>query len=390
MINSDISVQVNVFVRKGRNKNLPFYFKEKIMNKDMFDFLKKNCGAHGVFVLPEKNEKYKVEDFIDTGSLNLNRLITGDYRMGLPRGRITEIIGEPSMFKTTLALSISSYSSNNKQNVVYVDAENGLNLRMASNMGCNKDFWTGFQPESADHSFAVLEEMLSISKFKTDLIIYDSVGGALTDAQTNSDVSARDVGSHASLFGKCSQRLAKIIYKTKTACLMINQVNGFTDEYTVESKGGQKFKHQMFCRIIMTSPRSGKIEGRVLDLDDIEREVEKSLETGRLANLKTIKNKMFLPYQTTSIEMFYGKGFSHKNDVISFLKSEDLISVRAGKVKYDDTLGSIDERDFIKKWDSDEKFKELILSKKEIKTINDFIEEDDFEEIEEEDVEDKT
>ena len=51
--------------------------------------IRKNTGAENL----TESTYAEVKDFLDTGSLALNRVLTGDIHKGIPVGRITTLFG---------------------------------------------------------------------------------------------------------------------------------------------------------------------------------------------------------------------------------------------------------------------------------------------------------
>ena len=77
-----------------------------------------------------------VTDFYDTGSYALNRVITGDVRKGIPRGRITTIYGPSQSGKSLIAAQTVANAFRDKQidGCFWVDSEGG-GVQIMKNFG---------------------------------------------------------------------------------------------------------------------------------------------------------------------------------------------------------------------------------------------------------------
>ena len=85
--------------------------------------IRKNTGAENLI----ESTYAEVKDFLDTGSLALNRVLTGDIHKGIPVGRITTLFGQSGSGKSLIAANTAALAlKNNLIDVVYIfDSEGG-------------------------------------------------------------------------------------------------------------------------------------------------------------------------------------------------------------------------------------------------------------------------
>jgi len=367
------------------NKNKPKKTNNKTTKtkkQDPFEYIKKKYGEGKIFSLPEKNEGYNPKDFINSGSMCLNYIMTGDYRCGFPKNRPIELSGREGVCKSTLALTASKYATRNKKMVLYSDAENGLNEHYAKQLKINRDYFHFFISDNMEEAFEISEDLLS--NFDYDMFVFDSIGGSRPKSYMEGDYSDKNIGSHAKLTGKGVLRLGKICIHKNTAMVLINQIGdsnfgGFGP--TSDTKGGKTLKFQLWIRVELTAPRGGKVEekikqkGTLDDVIDVEKNKEEdaedgkkkksisnTIETGTIIRAKTIKNKFFVPYRTCRLKLIYGKGFDKKFDFLEYLDMHGLAK-RDGKKKIIYNKKGMLNSSFWKKYKEDDVFKKEIWEK---------------------------
>ena len=117
-----------------------FFIKERKMAKEektIDERIKEKYGDEKIFKISSGNNKYNPKDFISTGSKNLNDLISGDSKIGIPRGKIIEIYGEEGTWKSTIALHITAEFNKKGNPAAYIDAEHAMNPTYAIKIGVN-------------------------------------------------------------------------------------------------------------------------------------------------------------------------------------------------------------------------------------------------------------
>lgn len=90
------------------------------------DTLKSIAKATGAEQLGDSSYA-EVKEFLDTGNMALNRVLTGDVNKGIPVGRITTLYGESGSGKSLIAANTAALAlKNGKIDVVYIfDSEGG-------------------------------------------------------------------------------------------------------------------------------------------------------------------------------------------------------------------------------------------------------------------------
>ncbi len=84
-----------------------------------------------------ENTLSTVKEWIDTGSMALNAIISGSIHGGIPMGRITGLVGPQACGKTLIANKVMANAQKKGMHVVYFDTENALDPDTAINLGCD-------------------------------------------------------------------------------------------------------------------------------------------------------------------------------------------------------------------------------------------------------------
>jgi len=335
---------------------------------EIIEFVGDTYGDNKIFKLPSKLSSYTPNNFVSSGLYCLNEIVSGDYKCFAPRGKIIELYGPESVGKTTLALACSKEVANEKQRVLFCDAEHGLNPMYAAQMNINSEYFYFFQPEDGEEAFTMSEKLLQ--KFDFDLYVLDSVGGIIPKAMLEGKYSESSMGSTARLMAKAIKRLAPLLAKRNTAAIFVNQLSSKIGGYgnPEETQGGRKLKYYLWVRIECRAPRGGKIiekiaKGKIGDVQDEsedkeEKENKSGNEIGTTVNIKTVKNKLYAPYRKCSLKIIYGKGFDKKYDFLLYLNAKGIIKWKKSRLNYKGKSYLVDK--FLDKYKKDIKFKKQI------------------------------
>ncbi|CAG8475287.1 6981_t:CDS:2 [Paraglomus occultum] len=233
-------------VRTEKNPSLSQEIKRIIEN------ITKEYGEGTITTLGES--KLKDQKTLSTGSLLLDQTIgTGGYVCG----KIVEIYGLESSGKSTLALHAVSECQKLKKKAVYIDLENGLNIKYAQNIGVDKENLMILYPNSAVKTFEMIRDLI---REGTDLIVVDSVSNL---APQMIDLEKYKIGSHALLMSQGLRMLKNELTNKDTIIIFINQVRNkiSTGHYggnPETTTGGMALRFDSDIRIKLKT--TGKIE----------------------------------------------------------------------------------------------------------------------------------
>ena len=242
---------------------------------------------------------------------------------GIPIGKITEFYGEEHGGKTTTALDIvANYQkSDDNRDVLYIDAENTLDIEWAKKIGVDVDKMYIVQPksQSAEEIFQIICD--SVDTGEVGLWVLDSIG-ALMSAQelekTMEDKTYGGIAKPLTLFGK---KVEMLMQRHKCTGIGINQIREDLNSTWggISTPGGKAWKH--FCSVRMQFGR-GKF------IDENGKELTRSAENpvGNIVMMSMTKNKTCPPTRRTGFYTInYEYGIDYLRDLIEVAIKYDIV-----------------------------------------------------------------
>ena len=262
------------------------------------------------------NEELQV---ISTGNFNLDTALGIN---GVPKSKITEIYGNESCGKTTLALQIAKEATLSNQKVLYIDLESSLDVKYIKSIGVDLSLFYVAQAKSGEIAFGIIENALKNNSF--DLIIVDSVAAMISELEYETKIEESNVlGSHARLMSRGLRKIQSPLSKSKTALIFINQIRekiGVMFGNPETTTGGRALK--FFSSIRM----------EVKKVDLIKNGVDK---IGIKSKVTVMKNKLSKPYTSCFINIYFGEGFDNTSDILEYAVNNGIIQKSGSWYSYE-------------------------------------------------------
>jgi recombination protein RecA len=216
--------------------------------------------------------------FIPTGFDLLDRALAG----GLPRGLITELFGESSGGKTTLALEIVSHAQQNGLSAAWIDAEHVFDPSYAVQRGISLERLPVVCADTAEESLEIARQLAGSGGI--DLLTLDSAAALTPALELEIGLGDGAPGLQSRILASGFRRLAFAAARTETAILVLNQVRSRAGASEAETTaGGPALKLHAAVRISLEhSNRSNSVRFRILKskMGDAFREGELRLDGG--------------------------------------------------------------------------------------------------------------
>jgi len=268
-----------------------------------------------------------VEDlgFVSTGSYALNKVISGNYRDGIPIGGISQFHGEASTAKTVFATHILKEAQALGHYTMLVDSENAYNATFAEHLGLDPKKLIYAAPETVEDCFNVIEqtikEIRELDKDTPIVIAYDSIAVSPSKAEyeaENYDGNNMQGAVRAKCVGNCLKKINPILRKYKVALIIINQIRNkvgvmFGSPDTMAS-GGKSLEYYL-------SVNMKTISNKTSDLIKDEHGDAIGIE-GRLRNTK---NKVSLPFRETEFRLLFNEGLIPHYGLLEELVKEGTV-----------------------------------------------------------------
>lgn len=247
---------------------------------------------------------------------------------GLPVGKITEFFGEEHGGKTTSALDIVANYQNmmDSKDVLYVDAENALDVEWARKIGVELERMYILQPkeQSAEEIFQIMYDMIETGE--VGLWVLDSLGALLSQQELDKSLEEKTYGGIAkslTLFGK---KITMLMARHQCTGIGINQIREDINSQWggTTTPGGKAWKH--FCSVRMQFSR-GKF------LDEKGNELTRSAEkpAGNIVMMAMVKNKTCPPTRRVgTYTINYAEGIDYLRDLIDVCIRYEIIDKHGG------------------------------------------------------------
>ena len=277
--------------------------------------IEKEFGKGAIMKLGEKS--HIDVSVIPTGAISLDIALGVG---GIPRGRVTEIFGQESSGKTTLALSILAQAQKAGGQVAFIDAEHALDPNYAEKLGLKIEDMLVSQPDSGEQALEITESLIRSNAI--DVVVIDSVAALVPKAELEGEMGDSVMGLQARLMSQALRKLTGYISKSKTAAIFINQIRekiGVFFGNPETTPGGRALKFYASVRLELRRVESIK-KGQEL--------------IGNRVKVKVVKNKVAPPFKETIIDIYYGEGINKESSLIDAGVSYGIIEKKGSYFYY--------------------------------------------------------
>lgn len=282
-------------------------------------------------IIKEVNKNAKEEIITKgLGEFNYTRIPFTSPRMnymtygGLPVGKLIEFYGEEHGGKTTTALDAVANFQNMfpDRDVLFVDAENTLDVDWARKLGVDVDSMYILQPksQSAEEIFQIIEDVVSTGE--TGFWVLDSIGALMSAQEMDEKRSYEDkvYGGISLPLTRFSKKIEMLCARHKCTGIGINQLRDkLNSTYGgTTTPGGRGWKH--FCAVRIEFSRGQFIDEKG---NKISRGAENPI--GNIVMANAVKNKTAPP--TRHIGQYtirYDIGIDYISDLIDVAEMYDI------------------------------------------------------------------
>ena len=278
----------------------------------------KMFGKGSVMRLGEMSARIQTE-VIPTGSLPLDIALGVG---GIPRGRISEIYGNESSGKTTLAYHIIAEAQKAGGTCAFIDAEHALDPQYAQHVGVNVDELLLSQPDYGEQALDIAD--LLVRSGAIDVFVVDSVAALVPKVELEGEMGDSQVGLQARLMSKALRKLAGSLNKSRSCGIFLNQIRekvGVMFGNPETTPGGRALKFWASVRIELR-----RVENIKSGTDII----------GSRTRAKVVKNKVSPPFRQADFDIMYGHGISRGSGLLDLGTTYGLITKTGAFFSYND------------------------------------------------------
>lgn len=278
--------------------------------------IKKQYGEGATMTLDE-SPHVKV-DVIPTGSLALDIALGVG---GVPRGRITEIVGEESTGKSSLCQHIVANAQKMGGRCAYIDMEHALDPAYAAKCGVDVNKLHLSQPDTGEEALGIAE--IWIRSGQVMVVIVDSVAALVPKAEIDGEMGDSHMGLQARLMSQAMRKLSGAISQSNTAVVFTNQyrmkIGAVSYGDPRVPSGGNALKYYASIRLKINSAT------KIKDGDSI---------TGSRIKLTVAKNKVAPPFRVAEFDIMFNEGISRAGDIVDLGVFYEIIDKKGAFLSY--------------------------------------------------------
>lgn len=296
-------------------------------------------------------------DWISTGNYALNYRISGDFKKGIPLGKVTVFAGESGSGKSYIC---SGNLVKNAQEqgifVVLIDTENALDETWLQALGVDtsEDKLLKLNMAMVDDVAKTISEFMKGYKQMNDgekpkvLFVIDSLGMLLTPT----DVSQFEAGDMKGDMGRKPKALTALVRNCvnmfgshNVGLVATNHTYASQDMFDPDDKisGGQGF---IYASSIVVALKK-------LKLKEDEEGNKVSEVRGIRAACKVMKTRYAKPFETVQIKIPYDTGMNPYSGLVDMFESMKLLNKEGNSLVYSFRDGSIIKK-FRKAWEAND------------------------------------
>jgi len=285
-------------------------------------------------------------DFIPSGSWVINSII-GDGTMqdkpgGFPRGHITEIFGDESSGKTTLALSTVRECQKLGLPAVFLDYEYTFHPGYAQKLGIDlsKEKFILYQPDHFQQGARIIKDAFAI---RPGIICVDSVSAMIPKEFLEGEIDEGGrIGLQAQLMSAFLAHITKYLKESNVSLIFLNQMRnviqiqqGWSPKGQgpqEESSGGKALRYYSSVRLKLNKGAVDRVDG----INVITGKKEK-LPQNVSVYASVIKNKIDKPYKRAPFYIKFAQGIDNIQSIIEL--AVNLNVIKKSGAQYTFTVG---------------------------------------------------
>ncbi len=323
-------------------------------------------------------------DWISTGNYALNYLISGDFKKGVPLGKVTVFAGESGAGKSYICSgNLVKEAQAQGIYVVLVDSENALDEAWLHALGVDtsEDKLLKLNMAMIDDVAKTINEFVKEYKEIPEetrpkvLFVIDSLGMLLTPTDVNQfeagDLKG-DMGRKPKALTALVRNCVNMFGALNIGLVATNHTYASQDMFDPDDKisGGQGFIYASSIVVAM----------RKLKLKEDEDGAKTTTVNGIRAACKIMKTRYAKPFESVQVKIPYATGMSPYSGLVDLFEEEGLLKQEGNRLKWIDPETGEEFKFYRKEWKDDKL--DMIMDKFHIRPTTTTVPEENEEHVE--------
>jgi RecA/RadA recombinase len=300
-----------------------------------------------------------VDDWIDTGSMVLNALISGSLYGGIPKGRIIQLAGPSQTLKSYFCLQILANAQKKGMTPVIFDTEGAIDAETAKNFGLDTTQVKYVGCESIEQTRNAIYKFLKAVKEKKQhgkfIIAIDSLANLNSEMELSrmeKDSHSADMGTFAKSIKSLLKTCTNMSTLTKTPIIITNHVyDDPSAMYPSLEKNMPGGKAAVYLpSVTVQLARKLVKDGENKHVDDKLSASQKNY-SGVVIRALTVKNRFIKQYLEGEMYISFSRGLNKYFGLLDIMKDMGVVSNSGAS--YTDWEGN--KMGYFSKWRKDEK-----------------------------------
>jgi RecA/RadA recombinase len=298
-----------------------------------------------------------VDDWIDTGSMVLNALISGSLYGGVPKGRITQFAGPSQSFKSGIVLNILANAQKKGMIPVIFDTEGAIDPESAAKFGLDitKVKYVGCESveQTRNAIYKFLKNVRDKKQFGKFIIAIDSLANLNSEMELtrmDKDSMSADMGTFAKSVKSLLKTCTNMYTLTKTPIIITNHVyDDPSAMYPSLEKNMPGGKAAVYLpSVTVQLARKLVKDGELKQVNDKLSASQKNY-SGVVIRMLTVKNRFVKQYLEGEMYLSFSNGLNKYYGLVDIMKGMGIISNSGSS--YSDWEGN--KLGYLKSWSKD-------------------------------------
>ena len=306
-----------------------------------------------------ENSLSNVKEWIDTGSLALNAIISGSLYGGVPMGRLTGFIGPESCGKTLMANKIMANAQKKGMHIAYFDTEGALDEDTATRLGCDsskiKHVPTELTEQCRNQIVKFLDTVIEKKLQGKVLIVIDSLGNLITTQEKRKiedGSDTPDMGNRAKALKAMMRAITHSAAKANCPVIFTNHIYEDPSQLhpsAIKKQAGGSGPLYMASVIVQMAKKTEKAgDNKNKDANDTVTPLSKDINGLTLRTLTT-KNRFVPPFLETEMYLNFKTGLNKYSGLLEMSEGYNIIEKSGHRYVFNgENLG------FYKEWKDNE------------------------------------